>query len=171
MEGLLLRHAKDTPWKGWRPEFIKDVVYNARKRDTALFGSQVARPGPVEDAVSAYGDIMALQAGRFGEVNEDFNKLIQKLASKSASRRRAEFGVSSTQRLTSIITHEYRNRLGGILALANWNFVQERLQEMHSQSGIRVVTVKQMEKADLAFGESANDWMISAMQRRAGWKQ
>ena len=70
-----------------------------------------------------------------------------------------------------MITHEYRNRLGGILALANWNFVQERLQDMHSQSGIRVVTVKQMEKADLAFGESANDWMISAMQRRAGWKQ
>ena len=27
-----------------------------------------------------------------------------------------------------------------------------------------------MEKADLAFGESANDWMISAMQRRAVWK-
>ena len=142
----------------------KDVVDNARRRDTALFGSQVARPGPVQDAVSAYGDIMALQAGRFGEVNEDFNKLIQKLASKSVSRRRAEFGVSSTQRLTSTITHEYRNRLGGILALANWNFVQERLQEMHSQSGIRVVTIKQMEKADLALGESANDWIVSAMQ-------
>ena len=42
--------------------------------------------------------------------------------------------------------------------------MQERLQEMHSQSGIRVVTVKQMEKADLAFGESAHDWMIRAIQ-------
>ena len=71
---------------------------------------------------------------------------------------------TSTQRLTTIITHEYRNRLGGILALANWNFVQERLQEMHSQPGIRVVTKRQMEKADLAFGESAQDWMIRAIQ-------
>ena len=85
----------------------------------------------MEDAVSTHGDIIALQAGRFGEVNEDVSKLIQRLASKSASRRRAEFEVSSIQRLTSIITHEYRNRLGGILALANWNFVQGRLQEMH----------------------------------------
>ena len=42
--------------------------------------------------------------------------------------------------------------------------MQERLQEMHSQSGIRVVTIKQMEKADLALGESANDWIVSAMQ-------
>ena len=98
--------------------FTIQKLLTAHIRGEALFGTQIERPGPVGDAVSAYRTIIALQAGRFGEVNEDFNKLIQRLAGKCASRRRAEFGVSSTQGLTSIVTHEYRNRLGGILALA-----------------------------------------------------
>ena len=114
-----------------RAKRIPNEYKNKAKRiDTKYFGTQVGHVGPLEQHLQGFGDIQCLVAGQYGEVSQDFHKLLQKLAQSKASHISLLEGRPVSDSEQGLILHHLRRRLSVSIITAQSRCLLTRLHHM-----------------------------------------
>ena len=93
-------------------------------------GTQAGHVGPLEQHLQGFGDIQCLVAGQYGEISQDFHKLLQKLALSKASHISLLEGRPVSDSEQGLILHHLRRRLSVSIITAQSRCLLTRLHHM-----------------------------------------
>ena len=114
-----------------RAKRLPNEYKNKTKRiDTKNFGTQAGHVGPLEQHLQGFGDIQCLVARQYGEISQDFHKLLQKLALSKASHISLLEGRPVSDSEQGLILHHLRRRLSVSIITAQSRCLLTRLHHM-----------------------------------------
>ena len=102
----------------------------AKRIDTTYFGTQAGHVGPLEQHLQGFGDIQCLVAGQYGEISQDFHKLLQKLALSKASHISLLEGRPVSDSEQGLILHHLRRRVSVSIITSQSRCLLTRLHHM-----------------------------------------
>ena len=109
--------------KNVQPEYVDKT----RKVDQRFNGTPPnADPGPMESLLVAYGDIMPLVFGWYGEVNKAFEQLLGVAAQLGSLRLHTEMNCHSPLHAKGVLMWKLRRDLAAAIGRANMNFLFAR---------------------------------------------
>ena len=105
----------------------KEYLDKAQKIDQKYLGTRQDQEGPLEQRLKGFGDLLCLVAGQYGEVSQDFHKLLAKLATSKAEHISRMEGrhISASER--GLLLHQMRRRLSVSIIRAQSSCLLSRL--------------------------------------------
>ena len=105
----------------------KEYIRKARQKDIQFSANAMGTMGPIEAKLREYGDVIPLVFGWFGEINLEFDELLEEIAETGAARHWRDMCATTPATAKGTILWQLRRKVAAAILRSNVRLLHDRL--------------------------------------------